>query len=126
MKNIEGIYIPNEALQISKRLTYDTNENRFLKFILLRIVKKIDMFISKYNKSYWSKDEEVINKLILMKKQIMKIFNTSFLKEVSSWQQNISASLVFSMASGYKEIYKYYLMLQKGLNINSNIFAISM
>ena len=41
-------------------------------------------------------------------------------------QQNISVSLVFSMASGYKEIYKYYLMLQKGLNINSNIFAISM
>ena len=79
MKNIEGIYIPNEALQISKRLTYDTNENRFLKFILLRIVKKIDMFISNYNKSYWSKDEEVINKLILMKKQIMKIFNTSFI-----------------------------------------------
>ena len=40
--------------------------------------------------------------------------------------QNISVSLVFSMASGYREIYKYYLMLQKGLNINSNIFAISM
>ena len=78
MKNIEGRYIPNEALQISKRVTYDTNENRFLKFILLRIVKKIDMFISKYNKSYWNKDEEVINKLILMKKQIMKIVNTSF------------------------------------------------
>ena len=84
------------------------------------------MFISKYNKSYWNKDEEVINKLILMKKQIMKIVNTSFLKEVSNMQQNISVSLVFSMASGYREIYKYYLMLQKGLNINSNIFAISM
>ena len=126
VKNIEGRYIPNEALQISKRVTYDTNENRFLKFILLRIVKKIDMFISKYNKSYWNKDKEIINKLILMKKQIIKIVNTSFLKEVSNGQQNISVSLVFSMASGYKEIYKYYLMLQKGLNINSNIFAISM
>ena len=126
MKNIEGRYIPSEALQISKRVTYDTNENRFLKFILLRIAKKIDMFINKYNKSYWNKDEEVINKLILMKKQIIKIVNTSFLNGVSNMQQNISVSLVFSMASGYKEIYKYYLMLQKGLNINSNIFAISM
>ncbi|WP_264173352.1 nuclease domain-containing protein [Clostridium estertheticum] len=30
------------------------------------------------------------------------------------------------MASGYSEIYKYYLMLQKGLSINSNIFSLSM
>jgi hypothetical protein len=30
------------------------------------------------------------------------------------------------MASGYREIYKYYLMLQKGLSINSNIFLLSM
>lgn len=30
------------------------------------------------------------------------------------------------MASGYREIYKYYLMLQKGLSINSNIFSLSM
>lgn len=126
MKNVEGRYIASEALQISKRITYNTNENRFLKFILLRISKKIDMFINRYNKSYWSKDEEVINKLFLMKKNITKIVNASFLKEVSNIQQNISVSLVFSMASGYREIYKYYLMLQKGLNINSNIFAISM
>ena len=30
------------------------------------------------------------------------------------------------MAPGYKEVYKYYLMLQKGLTINSDIFNISM
>ena len=35
-------------------------------------------------------------------------------------------SLVFNMASGYREIYKYYLMLQKGLSIDSNIFSLSM
>ena len=30
------------------------------------------------------------------------------------------------MGSGYKDLYKYYLMLQKGLSINSNIFTLSM
>jgi len=35
-------------------------------------------------------------------------------------------SLVFNMASGYREIYKYYLMLQKELSINCNIFSLSM
>jgi predicted component of viral defense system (DUF524 family) len=30
------------------------------------------------------------------------------------------------MASGYREVYKYYLMLQKGLTIKSSIFSLSM
>jgi hypothetical protein len=30
------------------------------------------------------------------------------------------------MGNGYKEVYKYYLMLQKGLSVNSNVFSLSM
>ena len=71
MININGKYIPTEALQVKKRLTHDTNENRFLKFILLRIVNRIDMFISNYNKSLWNKNEEVVSKLVKIKKQII-------------------------------------------------------
>ena len=61
-----------------------------------------------------------------MKKAINNKLRTSFLKEVESDYSNTSISLVFNMASGYREIYKYYLMLQKGLSINSNIFSLSM
>lgn len=50
MKNIDGRYIPSEAIQVSKSLTYNTNENRFLKFILLSMVRKIDSFVFSYNK----------------------------------------------------------------------------
>ncbi|MEN8075348.1 restriction endonuclease-like protein [Clostridioides difficile] len=125
IKNIDGRYIPTEALQVSKSLTYNTNENRFLKFILLSVVRKIENFIFNYNKLVWKNDDEVISKLSSMKKQIIRRINTTFLKEVSE-SHSTSVSLVFSMASGYREVYKYYLMLQKGLNINSNILAISM
>lgn len=126
MKNIDGKYLPEQALQITKSMTYETNENRFLKFILLKIISKIDMFIKNYTKSPWKSDDEVISKLILMKKQIAKKINGSFLKNINENNQNNSISLVFSMGSGYREVYKYYLMLQKGLNINSNILFISM
>lgn len=125
MRNIDGRYIPNEAIQVTKKLTYDTNENKFLKFILLSIIRKIDDFILNYNKSIWKSEDDVISKLSSMKKQIIRRITTTFLKEVNESHIN-SVSLVFSMASGYREVYKYYLMLQKGLNINSNIFAISM
>lgn len=126
MKNINGTYIPTEALQVRKYLTYNTNENKFLKFILLSIIDKINKFILNYKKSYWAFDDEIINKLSLMKKEIAKRINTTFLKDINEKYNGASISLVFSMASGYREVYKYYLMLQKGLNINSNIFSISM
>ena len=61
-----------------------------------------------------------------MKKAINNKLKTSFLKDVDSDYRITSISLVFNMASGYREIYKYYLMLQKGLSINSNIFSLSM
>lgn len=126
IRNIDGRYIPEEALQITKTNTYNTNENRFLKFILLEIIRKIDGFIGNYNKGPWKQDSDVVNKLIIMKKQIVKRINTTFLRDINVTYNNTSISLVFSMASGYREVYKYYLMLKKGLNIQSNIFAISM
>ncbi|MGH4050722.1 MAG: DUF2357 domain-containing protein [Clostridium sp.] len=90
--NIDGRYIPAKALQVTKQVTLDTKENRFLKFMLIKIIEKIDNFIRTYSSTPWEKNEEVMKKLKEMK----------------------------------REIYKYYLMLQKGLSINSNIFSLSM
>lgn len=126
LKNIDGSYIPTEALQVTKQVTLDTKENRFLKFMLIRIVEKIDSFIRTYTATPWTKNEDIISKLSVMKKSINNKLKTSFLKDVESNYRNTSTSLVFNMASGYREIYKYYLMLQKGLSINSNIFSLYM
>ncbi|MBU3191320.1 DUF2357 domain-containing protein [Clostridium bowmanii] len=43
-----------------------------------------------------------------MKKAINSKLKTSFLKDVDSDYRNTSMSLVFNMARGYIEIYKYY------------------
>jgi hypothetical protein len=94
--------------------------------MLTKIIEKIDSFIRTYAASPWKVNEDIINKLNTMKKAINSKLKTSFLKEVDSDYRNTSISLVFNMASGYREIYKYYLMLQKGLSINSNIFSLSM
>ena len=48
LKNIDGRYIPTEALQVTKQVTLDTKENRFLKFMLIKIIEKIDSFIRTY------------------------------------------------------------------------------
>ncbi len=104
--------------------------------MLIKIIKKIDAFIIKYDKNKKdenaaeryknNKDTDVIEKLRKYKREISKRLNTSFLSRVSPQYNEANLSLVFSMGSGYKDLYKYYLMLQKGLSINSNIFTLSM
>ena len=126
LENVDGRNIPTQALQVTKKVTLGTKENRFLKFMLITIIHKIDSFIRTYTSTPWEKNEDIINKLNTMKKAINNKLKTSFLKDVGSDYRNTSMSLVFNMASGYREIYKYYLMLQKGLSINSNIFSLSM
>lgn len=124
LNKVNHSYIPEKALVVKKIVSEDTKENRFTKFMLIKIIKKIDAFIIKYSKS--NKDTDVIEKLKKYKREINKRLNTSFLSRVSPQYNEANLSLVFSMGSGYKDLYKYYLMLQKGLSINSNIFTLSM
>lgn len=136
LKMVNNSYVPEKALVVKKIVSEDTKENRFTKFMLIKIIKKIDAFIIKYDKNKKdenaaeryknNKDTDVIEKLRKYKREISKRMNTSFLSRVSPQYNEANLSLVFSMGSGYKDLYKYYLMLQKGLSINSNIFTLSM
>ncbi|MEG2743940.1 MAG: DUF2357 domain-containing protein, partial [Clostridium sp.] len=116
-----------EALQTKKTVTTNTKENRFVKFMLVNIIKKIDEFTKVYKNSnrYGTIDEVVLDKLNIFRRTINTKINSSFLKDIPAKYNEASMSLVFTMGSGYREIYKYYLMLQKGLNINSNVMTLS-
>lgn len=136
LNRVNNSYVPEKTLVVKKIVSEDTKENRFTKFMLIKIIKKIDAFIIKYEKNKKdenvteryknNKDTDVIEKLKKYKREISRRLNTSFLSRVSPQYNEANLSLVFSMASGYKDLYKYYLMLQKGLSINSNIFTLSM
>ena len=49
----------------------------------------------------------------------------TFLAEVNAKEATSGMSLVFSMAPGYRDLYKYYLMLLRGLSITGDVFNIS-
>ena len=44
---------------------------------------------------------------------------------LSAKEASSGMSLVFSMAPGYRDLYKYYLMLLRGLSITGDVFNIS-
>ena len=115
----------SKVLAVKKRITYDTNENRFVKFILRTTIRKIGEFLERYENSSVVKEEAIVIKANEMISSIRGVLNTSFLREVSDFNTLPSMSLVFSMAPGYRELYKYYLMMHRGLAVNGDIFRIS-
>jgi len=121
----DGVIVAERVLGAKKQITYDTTENRFVKFILKSTVAKIDEFKKRYFKSVQNTEEQVMMDADNMIRDIRRVMNTSFLKDVTEYSAAQSMSLVFGMALGYRELYKCYIMLQRSLSVNGDIFKIS-
>lgn len=118
-----GVYA-SKAMAVKKHVTYNTIENRFTKFILLSTIKRITEFINRYFIGN-NTDSSVIDESNRMINEIRKRVYRSFLNNVDNYKPTQSMSLVFGMAPGYRNLYKYYLMLLKGLAVNGDIFKLS-
>ena len=114
----------SKAMAIKKQITYNTLENRFTKFILLSTIKRITDFRNRYIIGN-DTDSSIIDEANRMIKELSKRVYNSFLKNVDNYKPTQSMSLVFGMAPGYRNLYKYYLMLLKGLAVNGDIFKLS-
>ena len=113
------------TLAVKKQITYDTKENRLTKHILQSTTKKLLIFKRNYLKLQRDQDNAVIAEIDEMISGINRRCNSSFLSEVSAYESSSGMSLVFSMAPGYRDLYKYYLMLLRGLAITGDVFNIS-
>ena len=117
-------YTPRKILDTTKEVSYDTYENRYLKWILRQIELKLKAFKEKYL-SQNNVDERVVAEITRAQKQLQRYARFGFLQEVGKLTQVEHSSLVMQMAPGYRQVFKCYLMLLKGLNISSDLFAIS-
>ena len=124
-KRADGI-AASKVLAVRKQITYDTVENQFAKFILNSTVKQLQDFKRRYLESAEKIDTVVVDKATSMISAIKRAISTSFLEDVSEYKATQSMSLVFEMAPGYRELYKYHLMLKRGLSINGDVFKVSM
>lgn len=113
------------VLGAKKQITYDTTENRFVKFILKSTISKLQDFLKRYQKTVAITEERVVSDANEMIRDVRRVMNTSFLKNVNEYSAAQSMSLVFGMAPGYRELYKCYIMLQRSLSVNGDIFNIS-
>lgn len=120
-----GGVVTERVLANTKQITYDTSENRFVKFILGSIITKLETFKRKYQDSVKSTEKHIIDEAEYMIREVRRAMNMSFLREVSAYSASQSMSLVFGMAPGYRELYKCYTILQKSLSVNGDVFRMS-
>ncbi len=121
----DGRVLVSKTMAVQKQVTYDTKENRLTKYILESTAKKLLSFKRNYMNLSRGADEEIIKKIDNMIAGINRRCNTGVLAQVSAMEGSFGMSLVFSMASGYRDLYKYYLMLLHGLSVTGTIFNIS-
>lgn len=115
----------DKALAVKKRVNYDTKENRLTKYILQSTAKKLIGFKQNYMRLQRENDSALISQIDSMIQGITRRCNSGFLASVNAYEAPSGMSLVFSMARGYRELYKYYLMLLRGLSVTGDVFHIS-
>lgn len=114
-----------KALSVKKQVSYDTKENQLTKHILISTMRKLQSFKKNYMLLRRQEDAEIISKIDTMIKEINRRCSNTFLSSVTPKEASSGMSLVFSMAPGYRDLYKYYLMLLHGLSITGDVFNIS-
>lgn len=117
-------YTPLQVLETKRHVEYDTPENRFVRWLLLRIQSKLKDLKARLVQLERAEDPQLTRKLQGMQAQLGRLLRHDFLN-VGALRQ-MSVSLVLQMAPGYREVYRYYLMLMKGLSIQSDLFQLSM
>lgn len=124
VKRVANGYAADRALAVQKYVTYDTRENRLAKYVLTRTAKRLELFKRQYMKSGRQTDAELNTDIDWMIRGIQRRYTNTFLKNIEAEPSEFGMSLVFSMAPGYRDLFKYYLMLQRGLNVTGGVFHV--
>lgn len=125
VSRVDNQFTVEKALAVRKQVTYDTKENRFTKYILQSTAKKLTNFKKNYIRLQRETDVAVVTKIDDMIQGLNRRCNSGFMSDVSAHGAASGMSLVFSMAPGYRDLYRYYLMLLHGLSVTGDVFNIS-
>lgn len=118
-------YTATHLIETRRSIAYDTNENRFIRWMLERVHGKLKELKGRWNRNSRTPDPMLLKRIDTMLVQLERMLKMNFLREAGVLKQ-LSVTLVLQMAPGYREVYRCYLMLLKGLSIQSDLFRLSM
>lgn len=116
-------YLPVSVVSVQKITTMNTPENQFVKYLIQKTIRKLSRIEKELQKQIYE-NRKIFEKIVYFKKRLSYLLQT-FFHEVKSINQKPQLSLVFKMSRGYKEIYYYDLLLQKGLTLGEDFYRIT-
>lgn len=119
---------PVKGLNARKTITHDTLENRFMKWMMERLTHKLadlaDKVSSQSGRYERKVDEELLLKVKGMQGTLKAYLNKPFWKGISSVDR-IVTSMVIQRKIGYRDAYKIYLVVTRGLMLEGELFKMS-
>ncbi|WP_342605854.1 restriction endonuclease-like protein [Peribacillus sp. FSL E2-0159] len=117
-----------EGVKPKKELRYDTMENRYVKWMMDRLIHKFDDLLGALmNKNKRWKEEpdaELLLRLNQMKQQLDSRKNNFFWRSIGRLDRSV-LSLVLQMAPGYRDAFQIYLTVSKGLMLQGKLYQMS-
>ncbi|WP_298840100.1 DUF2357 domain-containing protein [Clostridium sp.] len=135
IKGKDKNYIATMLVDKRKITTIDIYENRFVKYMITNIIKRlnvvvknivINMISNKASNNGDNTDYKVeLHKFLKNKISILNKHLKNGFSNVSNLTGKKTMSLVFQMAPGYREVYKKYIMLSKGLALGDGLYQMT-
>lgn len=120
--------MPTKGIQEKKEVSYDTIENRYIKWMFVRLIEKLtylkETILNQKTKFQVKADVEVLEKIQNMIENLEKKKNQPFWKTIGRLDRSVM-SLVMQMAPGYREAFQIFLIVSKGLSLQSSIYQMS-
>jgi uncharacterized protein len=120
--------MPIEGLRIKKVLTYDTIENRYVKWMIGRLIHKLndllESILNMNKRPYEDPDPDLVDRIKKMIHQLQARIKNSFWTNIGNLDRSVM-SLVLQMAPGYRDAFQIYLTVSKGLALEGNIYQMS-
>jgi hypothetical protein len=116
-------YYSTTVIEEIKNTTIDIFENRFVKYMIQRIINRL-FSIEKLLREDNPHEKHTLES-IRRKIKILESYYKRYFQNIRNLTGNKSMSLVFQMAPGYKEMYKKYSILNKGLDLGEDIYKIT-
>lgn len=120
--------IPSKGITACKEVSYDTLENRFVKWMIQRVLHKVDDLYKTLEPGSTFKrlsiDEDLLQNVRKMKSRLKNELHDPFWSDIGKMDRSVF-SLVIQMAPGYRDAYQIFLMLSRGLTLRGQIFKMS-
>lgn len=120
--------MPTSGLNVKKAMSFDTLENRSLRWMMDRLIHRLRDLIVKVrrpNTPYEKKvDQDLVLRMDGMKKRLETRLRQPFWQSIGKLDRSVM-SLVMQMKPGYNEAYQIFLIVTRGLTLWGQIYKMS-